>query len=688
MNHYTLDIETRSLYNLQKIGGLKYVLSQFTQVLVVSLCDEEYNTISWDYWSDESESLNKILSIITHDSSIVYAHNGLGFDFPCMEKQYKIKIPHAVDTMSLFSPYMLKGQSSMNLDALLQEFGKSKNEQGKKLIDRLSKPRYYLYKGEKESIEDYFKRTNKHCLERCFSVPTPKEKAKFIEYCEDDTKDLMYLVKKIPNNYDMALYDIDRKINSRGMKVDRKFAIDIIRESERVRKVVVANSKLEHDVLSSPDQFREKVKTEFAVALDSCSGDYLEEYLKNDIPEKLKIWVEARLEIAKRSASKAVKVLMLAFGCIIYNYLHVDTTQTGRWSSRGAQLQNLPWSSWDNFDNIGKLTKPSEVMSLVRFMFIPRKGYRFYICDYSGIEARIAAYLVEDQLKIQGYFEGRDFYKELASILYNVPVDEVTDQQRSVGKVAVLGCGYQMGIEKFIDYAKVFGVHLTEDEARKVVELWRDQNPLIAGTRLGRTFEGTECRTGGVWRDLQKAFYDAVWFKRDSHVAKCDIEAHDDYVSITLPSGRRLFYRNLCVKMKRDVDDETVEFAQRDGQDFVMTSPDCHIAKAYSGDGYRKQLCFGGGKVRSGIYGGKIFENICQGIGSDFLRDALIHLNDLAIYVVHHVHDEIICEVSHDSEIEKIEKVMSTTPRWAAGMPLDCEGFISDRFCKKPRKAS
>ena len=86
----------------------------------------------------------------------------------------------------------------------------------------------------------------------------------------------------------------------------------------------------------------------------------------------------------------------------------------------------------------------------------------------------------------------------------------------------------------------------------------------------------------------------------------------------------------------------------------------------------------GGARVET--YGGRVTENITQAVARDVLSDALIALTDEGFDVVGHVHDEVLVE--GESSVAEISKIMTTSSKWSAGLPLDAEGYQCPRYRK------
>jgi DNA polymerase len=213
----------------------------------------------------------------------------------------------------------------------------------------------------------------------------------------------------------------------------------------------------------------------------------------------------------------------------------------------------------------------------------------------------------------------------MASSIYNVAVEDVTKDQRFVGKTTILGAGYGMGAEKFGMQLKTFGFEVSEDEARRIISIYREANFKISK----------------VWRDAnymvkQLANHRAVQFGK-----KGIIGVDPENQALIVPNGLKIFY------------------------------PDLHGEQSESGFEYTYKVRRG----RTRIYGGKVIENVCQAIARCIIGEQMLLINK-KYKVVLTVHDSIACCVPDEEVAEAqayVERCMRWTPDWAEGLPVDCE---------------
>ena len=294
---------------------------------------------------------------------------------------------------------------------------------------------------------------------------------------------------------------------------------------------------------------------------------------------------------------------------------------TGRWGGADKiNIQNLP-SRGPN----GKKLKNS---------IIAPEGHMIIDADSAQIEARVLAWLAEQDDLVEAFAKGEDVYKKMASDIYGVTEDKVTKDQRFVGKTTILGAGYGMGAIRFKDQLQLSGFDMELKEARRVIKIYRDTNWKI----------------NHLWREAQNLLTELTKKKcRQTSLGKegvLDIVAAEK--GIRLPSSLLLRYEDLSF----EDNEEGVQFTY---------------------------------KVRNGrnkIYGGKVVENVCQAIARCIIAEQMLKITK-RYRVVMTVHDSIVCCVP-ETEVSDaqayIEKCMRWTPDWAEGLPIDCESGVGRSY--------
>ena len=474
-----------------------------------------------------------------------------------------------------------------------------------------------------------------------------------IAYCRQDVRTELSVADTLhamPDS-ERRLYQLDQRINDRGVALDvdlvhrvktltENARVEIDAEIQRLTKgqVKAATNAMELTAWLNAHGIRAKSVDKQTVAR-LLSFDRLHPVIR----EVLKL----RQNGAKSSTAKYDAMLHAVNGDgRMRGLLVYHGAATGRWSGRLVQPQNFPrpQKKQDELDEIIAKLKAGEDVSehgagtvlasdLLRSMLVADEGNRLMFADYSAIEARVLAWVAGQSDLVETFRNGGDVYKDMASAIYNVDVDSVTDKQRQVGKMAILGCGYGMGGKRFAEQCATMGINVAEDEAKRIVSVYREKNNRIAQ----------------YWRDVENDFVEMV--KDAGRVGT---------VKLPLPSGRSLTYHN-----PRIIQRETPWGAMRD------------TAQVDTLNSVTRQW------VSQIIWGGLLTENVVQATARDLMATAMMALEVKGYNVILSVHDEIICEVPDDfGSLDEMIDIMTRVPAWAQGCPINAEGKEGKRYRK------
>ena len=285
---------------------------------------------------------------------------------------------------------------------------------------------------------------------------------------------------------------------------------------------------------------------------------------------------------------------------------------TGRFGGDDKiNMQNLP----SRGNNANKLKKA----------IIAPEGYTIIDADSAQIEARVLAWLARQDDLVSAFAEGKDVYKKMASAIYGKPEFEISKEERFVGKTTILGCGYGMGAPKFQAQLKTFGVDVDAEEARRIIDIYRRTNNAVVI----------------LWRQAQNALVSMSRGETASIGRTGVLEVASKESAICLPSGLLMRYDDL----KFDQTKKGVEFH------------------------YKTR------RGRTRIYGGKVIENVCQGIARCIIAEQMLKIGK-RYKVVLTVHDAVAVCVP-DAEViaatQYVEECMRWVPEWATGLPVNCE---------------
>ena len=322
-------------------------------------------------------------------------------------------------------------------------------------------------------------------------------------------------------------------------------------------------------------------------------------------------------------------------------------------SGRLIQVQNLPQNHLSDLDTVRTLIRdgnfdavemlydsvPMVLSELIRTAFIPKDGCRFFVADFSAIEARVLAWLAGEQWVLDTFANGGDIYCATAERMFHCKVEKHGENAhlRQKGKQATLSCGYG-GSVGALKAMGALNMGMTEEELKPLVDAWRQANPHIVH----------------LWWDVDKAASTCVRERTATETHGIRFQYQSGMLFITLPSGRRLAY----VKPKMGLN--------RFGNESVT----------YEGVGMQKKW------LRLESYGPKFVENIVQATSRDILAEAMLRLDAHGYKIVMHVHDEVVIEAPADASLAEISAKMSLSPAWAKGLLLRADGYVTDFYRK------
>ena len=450
-------------------------------------------------------------------------------------------------------------------------------------------------------------------------------------------------------------YHLDQRINDRGILLDRTLVSQAIRCDERFKRTHLEQARsvtgLENP--NSPAQLKAWL-AEKGVEAESLSKASVLELLSHAEGE-VELALSLRQELAKSSVKKytamesAVCPDDRARGLIQF----YGANRTGRFAGRLIQVQNLPQNHLPDLKQARTLVRdgrfdavellydsvPLVLSELIRTAFIPKPGCRFFVADFSAIEARVIAWIAGEQWRQEVFAQGGDIYCASASQMFHVPVVKhgVNGHLRQKGKIAELALGYG-GSVGALKAMGALNYGLTEEELKPLVDAWRQSNPRIVK----------------FWWDVDRAATTCVRARVPAETHGIRFLYQSGMMFIVLPSGRRLVY----VKPKMGVN--------RYGNESVT----------YEGVGEQKKW------LRLESYGPKFVENIVQATARDILVEAMRRLEAAGYQIVMHVHDEAVIEAPADSSLEDICAIMGQTPAWAGGLLLRADGYVCDFYQK------
>ncbi|MEY4535628.1 MAG: hypothetical protein RLZZ246_1946, partial [Planctomycetota bacterium] len=521
--------------------------------------------------------------------------------------------------------------------------------------------------------------------------------ARLTLYCERDVAamlDAWFRMPPVPVT-ELRVWRLDQKVNARGVYLDRVYAEKLRRLAEvrageladetfRATLGELANSTsspalkrwLGEQGVTLPAANRKRGEGEYAET-ETASKEAVKRLLEDPtLPPLVRSVLENRIEANKATSLAKLNRVgpMVGHDGRLRNALFYCGAHTGRWTSSGIQVHNLPKSKLsDEAADLARLlvdredlealkmveNRPLEVLSQsLRSVIAAPAGKELIAADYSAIEARVCAWLA-GQDDVVAFFHQFDSEKRLGHKpmdFYVYTAQSIGSQSRSLGKVAALALQYGMGDLKFATTAASWGVPLELAEARAVKKAWREANTGIVD----------------FWRQMEEAARAAILTRNKMfQVGKVGVYAREHCLFLVLPSGRAIRYwrpRLESVTRTAQVVDDTGAVVEKEYDteeiQFFTVGPD------------KTRM------VLESTYGGKLVENVTQAVARDLLAEALLRVEATAPYeIVMHVHDSVATEVPKDKgDVREFCALLTTPPAWAAGCPIAAEGYRSSRF--------
>lgn len=666
----TIDFETRSAAPLKKCGAAAYAAHPSTDVICLAMKWKGAEPAIWfspQFRVAEAE-LNGVRILDDENvkewiesAEIIEAHNAQ-FEFFIwlyVMPKYGFK---------MFDPRKLRcSAAKAAMFGLPRDLGgacaalgvpQQKDLEGAQLMMRLCKPR---------QPRNDEKAANPNWEHTLYWRGTAQEFAREGQYCMQDVRAEEALSEALPDlpDYEQQVWQKDLEINTRGIRIDKPVVEKIIDCIETHSTKLTRNFQ-RLTGLQSPRQRDATLQhlLSLGVQMDGLTSADVEKALAQTGDGAAKEILEIRKSLSKSSTAKYQAFLNSVCpdnrvrGALMYH-----GAGTGRWSGRLIQPQNFPRGAFSEVDFCIDLFAHGDLESVEMFfgdpmiaastclrgMIIPGEGRDFICADFSSIEGRVLAWLAGETTALEVYRSGRDPYKVNASAIYGVTYEDVTKQQRQVGKVAELALGYQGSVGAFNAMAVNYGVKLPESEVKTIVDSWREVHP----------------ETTRMWRELEHACTLAVqnpgsvFSYRSARFKVREIHG-TPFLGMRLPSGRCLWYCRPRMEPK------------------MMSWGESKSVVAY--DGVNSMTKKFGTQY---LYGGLLTENLTQATARDLLVGGMLFADCMGYKIVMHVHDELIAEVPEGfGSVEEFERLMCAQPQWGPDIPLKAEGWRGKRYRK------
>ncbi len=661
MKNLEIDIETFSSVNLNKCGVYKYAESDDFEILLFGYSVDGGSVVTVDLACGE-QIPEDVLAALTDDNVTKWAFNaqfervclsrylsdqGISLDpfydgHPLSQECARFLNPAAWKCSMVWSAYMGLPLSLAGVGAVLG-LEKQKLTEGKDLI------RFF-------SVPCNPTKTNNG---RTRNLPEhdPEKWARYKSYNIRDVETEMQIQERLSKfpvpEYVWEEYHMDQEINDRGIRVDMPFVKQAISLDQKTRERLMQEMQ-EKTNLDNPNSVVQMKSWLSENGLETETlGKKAVAALIDDVSDELAEVLTLRQQLARSSVKKyqAMEAAACKDDRCRGMFQFYGANRTGRFAGRLVQLQNLPQNHMSDLAAARSLVRegnisaldllyediPDTLSQLIRTAFIPEEGKKFYVADFSAIEARVIAWFAGEAWRTQVFMDGGDIYCASASQMFKVPVEKhgVNGHLRQKGKIAELALGYG-GSVGALKAMGALEMGLAEEELQPLVNAWRNSNPNIVR----------------FWWEVDAAVKTAVKEKRVQVVRGMKIYYQSGMLFITLPSGRNLSY----VKPRMG--------ENKFGGESVT----------YEGIGATKKW------ERLESYGPKFVENIVQATSRDILMNSIRTLRNCSI--VAHVHDELIIEADPAVSLDVLCEQMARVPSWAEGLILRADGYTCDFYQK------
>jgi len=663
------DFETRSACDLRKAGAYRYAQDPTTDVWCFAF--EHQFSEEPLLWTPDDEVVGLELSALVRDGEVIFRAWNAPFERAIwreiMHRRYgfaDIPLERWVCTAAEARAMNLPG--ALDNCAKVMRLVEQKDMDGHRLMLRMAKPRSITNEG-------YVWWDDEERKQRLFS------------YCKQDVRTERAIAGRLQrlSEVERQVWLMDQRANDHGIRLDRSLAQDAqalaVRVAKRADQRMAEATNYSVAAVSNVGRIKAWMN-EQGLEVESLNKKTLAALLDDgDLPGPVREALEARAEAGKSSVKKIEAMLRaVCSDDMLRGLLLYHGAGTGRWAGRLVQPQNFPartaalpeWWTDAFFDNpepyieavlrrdVGALELHGPALEILAMMLRPMlvatPGRVLIAADYSAIEARVIAWLCEEEWRMDVFRTHGKIYEASASMMFKVDMASIKKglpnyPLRQKGKVSELALGFQGGKNALVTMGAL-DMGLQEEELPDLVRLWREASPNIVGG----------------WRDLQDACMEAVRFPGrvvEALFGRVRFKVTGGFLWLKLPSGRRLAYCSPKITEKPAPWDP--------GRMLPGVT-------AWSVDSKTKRWS------KRSLYGGLLMENVVQATARDLMAHGMLALERGGKYTpLLSVHDEVIAETDEGAaDVPEFEKIMCQLPAWAEGCPVKAEGWAGPRYRK------
>lgn len=604
MQDVFLDFETyySSQFSLSKIPTQQYIESPEFEIIGVAACRDGEEP---QWFSGTLEETAEWLREFDIENSRVTAHHTL-FDSGILERRLGITAKQYYCTMFGAAPLVGALTKSLSLANLSKLY--NIGEKGTEVVKALGKRR-----------ADF----------------TPAELQAYAEYCRNDVALCRVIAHmqwtQLPHEELQVIDATIKKFVRPQLRVDAELLRQHMTEIEQHKQQLLEDLGMQdRKVLMSNDKFAEALrglgvqpptkpspsdpsKTTYAFAK---TDEAMRELCEHENP-RVAALAQARLAhkstIEETRAKRFIEATQYSGGvlCVPLRYC-------------GAHTMRFSGASGINLQNMGRKSVLRKAIKALKHGYVVLAG------DLSQIEARLVATLAGQQDLVTAFRDGRDVYCEFGSILYGREITKEDVKERFVAKCAVLMLGYGAGANKFYTTMKAYGADITQQEAERTVQVYRD----------------TYSNIRSLWYDLNDIIGDNMLTGTPRTVGPIEFS----FRKWKSPNGLHIMYP----KLRRTEDGFSYKYRDRE---------------------WRR------------LYGGALLENICQHLGRVILCRAENRMAQHGYESALSVHDELVYVVKEDKAdglSQLLETELTRPVDWLPYLPIACEVNYGESYydCK------
>lgn len=667
---FHIDFETRSELDIKIVGSRVYAEHPSTEIMMISFSIDEVEIFNWNPFFPNKRTYKRLMVFIsmvlnkkskTHitafNSEFEYWIWNLvairQFNWPEIPIEYFYDIM-CVSCINGFPAALANAAIALGID-------EQKDKGGMALINFFSKP--------SRKQDEKFKDPHDY----------PEKFGEFVLYCDQDVRTQIAINNACwpmtPRQH--RVFILTEKMNVRGLPIDKSMAEGALKLVAQYKNI--ANKQIQKITKGKIESATQNIKlvewlNDNGCDIPNMQAPVVEKYIQDKRTSKLaKKVLRIRSNVSKSSTAKYTKALdQLTIHNTVHGFIKAFIAITGRWGGRGLQIQNFSkphkdFPYWADYNVIAQGISDVDLWFLellyddimevlkaaTRAMIHAPKEFKFISADYSQIEARIVMWIANDPVGLADFAGEGKIYENMASDIFSIKASKITKPsfERDVGKEVVLGCGFGMGEDKFVNRCV------------------NDRNLPVTKLMGGIAVKGYRKRYKEVpkaWKDCEKAAVKAIespGIVFEACNGKYKYRMSDKHLQVKLPSGRKLTYP--FVKVSYEYNDW--------GYEQLVIYYKHWVDNAKVGEKWQYTK----------IWGGTLFQHGVQATAMDIMAHGMLTAEKRGYPALFTVHDESLAMVSIDfGSVTEYEEILCELEPWAEGLPIIAEGWEGKRYKK------